>query len=310
MEAIEAVGLLGSTVGQIDRAPTTKALLVSQKATDSKATSSLTRHQVKQRILSGMKQQKYPQGKDIAGVKHIYENIELKWPVQERNIQSMHSELCNDGNDQIDIVVTMLPDLAELVHNVTSTQHDTTYKCIFGAFNEWQIVIWHPYLYHYESTYSLILIFIELCGYLGVAIGRIYCNCETRQAYHLIWTEWFKAIERVTSKSVKFKALHKEGKHAIFMVDGSAPQMQDLGDFLLTQNDPLLGAWGMNNRKFETGGGTSLHIHADWDLGPTNTNLNEQSHQATNRATGVHIPLAEAIDRFHANFNWHRKTAS
>ncbi|KAF8518673.1 hypothetical protein BU17DRAFT_66302 [Hysterangium stoloniferum] len=149
------------------------------------------------------------------------------------------------------------------------------------------------------------------------------------QAYHLIWTEWFKAIECVTSKGIKIKAPHKEGKHAIFMVDGSAPQMQGLGDFLLTQNDPLvsgiatkdpqiivqhcsricnihcqwrrwmnlqLGAWGMNNRKSETGGRTSLHIHADWDLGPTNTNLNEQSHQATNHATGIHIPFAEAID--------------
>ncbi|KAF8508185.1 hypothetical protein BU17DRAFT_70896 [Hysterangium stoloniferum] len=352
VEAIEAVGLLGSTVGQIDRAPTTKALLASQKATDSKATSSLTRHRVKQRILSGMKQKQYPEGKDIAGVKHMYENIELKRPVQERYIQSMHSELCNDGNDQIDVVVTMLPDLAELVHNVTSTQHDTTYKRVFGAFNEWEIVIWHPYL----------------CR--RVAIGRIYCNRETRQAYRLIWTEWFKAIERVTNKSVKFKALHKEGKHAIFMVDGSAPQVQGLGDFLLTQNDPLVSriatkdpqiivqycsricnihcqrgveplkavcshedynrivhfqyittqekmdeftAWclGHEQPKVQDWWRNKLaypwyipalcrHFSkvpsADWDLGPTNTNLNEQSHQATNRATGVHIPLAEAID--------------
>ncbi|KAF8516464.1 hypothetical protein BU17DRAFT_67470 [Hysterangium stoloniferum] len=339
VEAIEAVGLLGSTVGLIDRAPTTKALLASQKATDSKATSSLTRHQVKQHILSGMKQKQYPEGKDIAGVKHMYENIELKRPVQERYIQSMHSELCNDGNDQIDVVVTMLPDLAELVHNVTSTQHDTTYKCVFGAFNEWEIVIWHPYL----------------CR--RVAIGCIYCNRETRQAYRLIWTEWFKAIEH-------------EGKHAIFMVDGSAPQMQGLGDFLLTQNDPMVSriatkdpqiivqycsricnihcqrgvdplkavcshedynriahfqyittqekmdeftAWCLGHEQLKVRDWwqnklaypwyiPALCHHfskvpsADWDLGPTNTNLNEQSHQATNRATGVHIPLAEAID--------------
>ncbi|KAF8522484.1 hypothetical protein BU17DRAFT_87119 [Hysterangium stoloniferum] len=272
VEAIEAVGLLGSMVGQIDR--------------------------VKQRILSGMKQKQYPEGKDIAGVKHI--------------------ELCNDGNDQIDVVVTMLPDLAELVHNVTSTQHDTTYKHVFGVFNEWEIVIWHPYLCRHECTYSLILIFIELRGYSGVAIGHIYGNCETRQAYHLIWTEWFKAIERVTNKSVKFKALHKEGKHAIFMVDGSAPQMQGLGDFLLTQNDPLekmdeFTAWCLGHEQLKVRDWwrnklaypwyiPALCRHfskvpsADWDLGPTNTNLNKQSHQATNRATGVHIPLAEAID--------------
>ncbi|KAF8522570.1 hypothetical protein BU17DRAFT_64266 [Hysterangium stoloniferum] len=293
VEAIETVGLLGSTVGQIDR-----------------------------------------------GVKHMYENIELKRP--------------------IDIVVTMLPDLAELVHNVTSTQHDTTYKHIFGAFNEWEIVIWHPYLCRHESTYSLILIFIELRRYSGVAIGRIYCNRETRQAYHLIWTEWFKAIERVTNKSVEFKALHKEGKHAIFMVDSSAPQMQGLGDFLLTQNDPLVSRIATKDPQIIVHGFEPLkavcshedynHIahfqyittqekmdeftawclgheqpkvqdwwrnklaypwyipalcrhfskvpSADWDLRPTNTNLNQQSHQATNRATGVHIPLAEAIDRF------------
>jgi len=36
----------------------------------------------------------------------------------------------------------------------------------------------------------------------------------------------------------------------------------------------------------------------DWDLGPAETNLNEQSHPATNRTTGIHILLAEAIDRY------------
>ncbi|KAF8516833.1 hypothetical protein BU17DRAFT_67279 [Hysterangium stoloniferum] len=35
---------------------------------------------------------------------------------------------------------------------------------------------------------------------------------------------------------------------------------------------------------------------ADWDVRPTNTNNKEQSHQATNCATSIHIPLAEAID--------------
>ncbi|KAF8506446.1 hypothetical protein BU17DRAFT_100736 [Hysterangium stoloniferum] len=147
-------------------------------------------------------------------------------------------------------------------------------------------------------------------------------------AYRLIWTEWFKAIEHVTNKNIKFKALHKEGKHAIFMVDGSAPQIQGLGDFLLTQNDPLshlqhtlpmekmdeftactytiityFGSadWWWNKLAYPLYIPALCHHFskvpsADWDLGPTNTNLNEQSHQATNRATGVHIPLAEAID--------------
>jgi len=73
-------------------------------------------------------------------------------------------------------------------------------------------------------------------NYTGTPIARVYCNHESRQAYQLIWTEWFKAVKKVMGKALQMKALHKQGKHAVFMVDSSAPQIQGLGDYLITQN--------------------------------------------------------------------------
>jgi len=102
----------------------------------------------------------------LPGVRHKYNNIELKRPVQERYIQSIHSELCDDGGDQIEVIVTMLPMLAQLVHEVTSTQHDTTYKRVFGSFNEWEIVVWDPRLCRREFSSFTIIYFIQcLCLY-------------------------------------------------------------------------------------------------------------------------------------------------
>ncbi|KAF8520808.1 hypothetical protein BU17DRAFT_65266 [Hysterangium stoloniferum] len=83
---------------------------------------------------------------------------------------------------------------------------------MYLEFNEWEIVIWDPCLCH--------------C----VAIRHIYCNCKTQQAYHLC------NLDRMVQGQ---PTLHKEGKYAIFMVDSSSLEMQGLGDFLLTQNDPL-----------------------------------------------------------------------
>jgi len=75
----------------------------------------------------------------------------------------------------------------------------------------------------------------SLC-HIGTPITQVYCNHENRQAYNLIWTEWFKAIRKVTGKGLQMKAIHKQGKHAVFMVNSSAPQIQELGNYLITQN--------------------------------------------------------------------------
>jgi len=55
-------------------------------------------------------------------------------------IQYVQTEPSVDG--PIEIVVTMLQDLIELVHYARATLHDKTYVCVFGEHNEWEVVIW------------------------------------------------------------------------------------------------------------------------------------------------------------------------
>ncbi|KIJ34167.1 hypothetical protein M422DRAFT_263818 [Sphaerobolus stellatus SS14] len=226
-----------------------------------------------------------------------------------------------------------------------------TYKHVFGEFNEWEVVIWDPYL--------------NSC----VPISHVYCNRESRQAYGMVWDGWFEAIKMVTGAELKIKAIHGEGSHTIFMVDGAAAQVQGLGDNLLRRNNPAISKidtliaeeivqhlirtcnvhcnrkldslravmspedfeyisrfryiyypeemkkfqqwcldhheqkvqdW-MRNKLAHPWYIPSLCRHFskipkdDWDLSPNDTNLNEQSHPASNMATGIGLNLLPAI---------------
>ena len=52
------------------------------------------------------------------------------------------SEPSEDGDGAVEIVMTMNPQLAKLVHDACSTLHDTVFKHIFGIFKEWEVTIW------------------------------------------------------------------------------------------------------------------------------------------------------------------------
>lgn len=77
---------------------------------------------------------------------------ELKKEPHDHYIQYVNVEPTADGN--IELVVTMLPDLAELIHSARSTLHDNTYVHVCGAHNEWEVVLWHEHLNHHEFLAS------------------------------------------------------------------------------------------------------------------------------------------------------------
>jgi hypothetical protein len=78
------------------------------------------------------------------GVKHKYKFEEPKLPKSDQYIHGFLSEPAEDSGigDQVEVIVTMLPDLAKLIHHVHATLHDNTYKRVAGDFNEWEVVIW------------------------------------------------------------------------------------------------------------------------------------------------------------------------
>ncbi|KIJ33118.1 hypothetical protein M422DRAFT_783248 [Sphaerobolus stellatus SS14] len=352
--AVQAAGPLGKTVGGIMRAPTTAAILADRSSSEPMKFACLARPRYLQKILMEEKQKLYPHGFDIAGLNHLYETRDLKLPPThpDRYIHAILSEPSDDGNGQITVIITMVPGLAQFTHDAHTTLHDNTYKRVHGDFNEWEVVIW------------------DSKGNRRMTVARIYCNRETRQAFCMIWCGWLNSLEKATGKRLKFKAIHGEGKLGTMLMDGSAPQIQGLGDMLLKENNPSVSgilttdcneivqwvvrtcdwhfkhnldalselltkeemdrirlfrflttqeemneftAWAsshpekklrdwFSNKEVHLWYIPSLCRHfskikpLDWDLSPADNNLNETSHPATNRATGIRLSLVEAIE--------------
>jgi hypothetical protein len=101
-----------------------------------------------------------PYGEGLEGVK-ARQQMDLKVPENLRYIQKIIHE------DGIDIVVTMLPGLAQRIHGVRTILMDNTYKRVHDQvkiekcelkFKEWEVVIFEPYLNsrncHYISLSS------------------------------------------------------------------------------------------------------------------------------------------------------------
>ncbi|KIJ39721.1 hypothetical protein M422DRAFT_257552 [Sphaerobolus stellatus SS14] len=86
----------------------------------------------------------YPQSFDLTGLNDIYENRELKLGTNHPDgyIHAILSEPSNDGASQINVIVMMVPGLAQYTHEAQTTLHDNSYKCVHGKFNEWEVVIW------------------------------------------------------------------------------------------------------------------------------------------------------------------------
>jgi hypothetical protein len=42
----------------------------------------------------------------------------------------------------VDMIITMLPFLANGIHDADASLHDNTYKRVFGNWKEWEVVIW------------------------------------------------------------------------------------------------------------------------------------------------------------------------
>jgi len=82
------------------------------------------------------------------------EDIKNK-PPNEQYIQMMHSERSDDGSGEIEVVVTMHPELAKYIHTARYSAHDTTYKRIKGSHNEWEVVIWSERLKRRMFPYTV-----------------------------------------------------------------------------------------------------------------------------------------------------------
>ena len=61
-----------------------------------------------------------------------YQNL----PAEARYIHEVSS------HDGVDLIITMLPFLAAHIHSASATLHNNKYKCVFGEWKEWEVVVW------------------------------------------------------------------------------------------------------------------------------------------------------------------------
>lgn len=188
-------------------APTTKAIF---GGTPALADPALGITKNKRKIIRAMKAANNPHGLGLEAVMFRQQSDKTSQP---KGRQYIHET--KRGGD-CEMVITMLPGLAERVHTATAIFHDNTYKRVGQDWKEWEIVIWD----------------VRLNRRLTVA--RIYCTRETRSAFEKMWTGFWDTVEAVTGKPVLFKFLNGSGL-LVIGVDGCKPQVDGCGDALVKQ---------------------------------------------------------------------------
>ncbi|KAJ7105611.1 hypothetical protein C8R44DRAFT_745769 [Mycena epipterygia] len=129
-----------------------------------------------------------------------------------------------------EIVITMLPCLADRIHHVKASFHDNTYARVHGIWKEWEVVIWdHKFDFR-------------------IKIGRIYSQHETLAVFTKMWLGLFETIEHITKTEVNFKFIDGEGLQAI-LVNESKPQANALGAYLVGRNRSHLSGIHERNSK-------------------------------------------------------------
>ncbi len=67
----------------------------------------------------------------------------------------------------------------------------------------------------------------------GITVSRIYCNSATHEAFEYVWEGFFKTVEKVTGKPIKFKVFDNSGTILSIILDMEAAQVQGLGTTIL-----------------------------------------------------------------------------
>ncbi|KAI0309098.1 hypothetical protein OF83DRAFT_1273383 [Amylostereum chailletii] len=211
MAAARVMDVAGLTTLKTDRAASTVQILGG--CTPEEFDPALANSRQRRKLIKQVKQQAMPLGNGIEGVFSRYRD-EQSIPASERYIQEIRM------NSNVDIIVTMLPALAECYHSARFSLHDDTYKRLHGNWKEWEVVIWHHRLN------------------IRLTVARIYCQRETREAFRTMWSAFFDGVKTATGRAPKFKFMHGEGLRVI-LVDGCKAQIDACGDTLVNINNAL-----------------------------------------------------------------------
>ncbi|KAJ6611295.1 hypothetical protein B0H10DRAFT_1809895 [Mycena sp. CBHHK59/15] len=115
----------------------------------------------------------------------------------------------------MDIIITVNPDLAELVHDASWIMVDMTFAVVHGTTDEWKLLIWLKGLDK------------------RTVIGHVWSNKATHEAFVVVWNGIFEAIKSITGKSLNFKVFSKKSLLLGAIGDSKGAQAQGLGDVII-----------------------------------------------------------------------------
>ncbi|KAJ7059971.1 hypothetical protein C8F01DRAFT_1370227 [Mycena amicta] len=169
----------------------------------------------KAEIIKRVKLAKDPMGLGIEGVMHWRKTLQ-QGDFEDQYIWNQWNVSADSGGEMI---VCMLPYLARRLHSARYTLHDNTYARVHGIWKEWEVTTWDDRLN------------------CRLTVARIYSQHETEAVFLKIWHGFFEAVKDATKRELKIKFLDGEGLRAI-LLDGSKPQANALGKYLVSRNRP------------------------------------------------------------------------
>jgi hypothetical protein len=172
----------------------------------------------------------------VVGVVDAFDNEESKPEDQRYIIKPLIEPDVNGDKRRVKVVCTLVLAAAFLIVDGCALTGDTTFSCIIGEFDRWDLVLFEDHTQ--RRTYLKYLVTQFLDALLGFTGARIYHNCKTRQAYRMVFQALHSAVKEVTGKDIHFQGLHGCGLHGI-TTDCDVAQTEGFGDYLL-ETGPFL----------------------------------------------------------------------
>lgn len=224
----------------------------------------LANKRVKRTLVHKEKIKKYPAGLGIAGeffVRFLRVGLQaadfyrtqgafdlyykdIKKPAEERYIQNI--VITDDGGI---LIMTFVPSLLALIHEVVSFECDVTFKRVVEL-NEWELVVFYPPVQRGTCTLSPSTCHVKLNFHSSaVTIGRIYTDRAHTNHYTRLFDELQGCVLRLTGRPLAFKRLTPGGNLLCMNADMEAAQVLGVGRSFMRTNQP--GYSGITTSKSE-----------------------------------------------------------
>jgi hypothetical protein len=128
------------------------------------------------------------------------------------------------------ILVTMLPDLAWLVHSALELACDFTFKWVEGNINKWEVAIFPRDWEQHKFNQISISFILGFC--LGITVARVYSDATDTDAFEAMITGFHEALYKATGTPMKLWMIHNAGP-ITYIFDAKAAQALGLAKAIL-----------------------------------------------------------------------------